>query len=266
MNKSLVFEQVEKDIAVVTINRPSLRNAINEDVIEGLEQAVNKINSEDNIKVMILTGKGQAFCSGGNVKDMKSKENIFAGSPNELRLNYQRHIQRIPRALNDLKVPSIAAVNGAAYGAGCDISLMCDMRIACETAVFAESFITLGLIPGDGGAWFLPRAIGYGRAAEMLFTGQPVSAQKAAQWGMVNKVVESDQLLDEALHLARRIAQNPAHAIRMSKVLLKKSETSSLDSLLELSASLQALAHQTADHHEAVDAFIAKRKPEFKGE
>ena len=266
MNNSLEFELVEKDIAVITINRPDVRNAINEEVIEGIEQTVHKVNSEDNIKVLIITGSGKAFCSGGNVKDMKAKENIFAGSPNELRLNYQRHIQRIPAALNQLKVPSIAAVNGAAYGAGCDLSMMCDIRIACETAVFAESFIKLGLIPGDGGAWFLPRAIGYSRAAEMLFTGQPVSAHKALHWGMVNKVVEGDQLIDEAVHLAKRIAQNPAHAIRMSKRLLKESEKSSLESMLELSASLQALAHQTADHHEAVDAFLEKRVPKFTGE
>lgn len=266
MNKSLVFQLVDSDIAILTLNRPELRNAINEEIIEGFEQAVEKINSEEQIKVAIITGEGSAFCSGGNVKDMKSKESIFAGSGNELRRNYQKHIQRIPVALNQLKVPSIAAVNGAAYGAGCDLSMMCDMRIACETAVFAESFIKLGLIPGDGGAWFLPRAIGYGRAAEMLFTGQPVSAHKALQWGMVNKVVEADQLKDEAIHLAKRIAQNPGHAIRMSKLLLKESETASLNTLLELSASLQALAHQTDDHMEAVDAFLEKRDPVFKGE
>ncbi|MCG8670743.1 MAG: crotonase/enoyl-CoA hydratase family protein [Pseudomonadales bacterium] len=266
MNKSLVFSLIDKDIAVITLSRPESRNAVNEEIIEGIEQTVQKVNSEEQIKVLIVTGSGQAFCSGGNVKDMKAKENIFAGSPNELRRNYQRHIQRIPLALNQLKVPSIAAVNGAAYGAGCDLAMMCDMRIACETAVFAESFIKLGLIPGDGGAWFLPRAIGYGRAAEMLFTGQPVSAHKAAQWGIVNKVVEGDQLMDEAIHLAKRIAQNPAQAIRMSKLLLKESEKASLESMLELSASLQALAHQTADHHEAVDAFLEKRDPNFTGD
>ncbi|MCG8313605.1 MAG: crotonase/enoyl-CoA hydratase family protein [Pseudomonadales bacterium] len=266
MNKSLVFELVDTDIAILTLNRPDLRNAINEEIIEGFEQAVEKINSEEHIKVAIVTGKGSAFCSGGNVKDMKAKESIFAGSGNELRRNYQKHIQRIPVALNQLKVPSIAAVNGAAYGAGCDLSMMCDIRIACETAVFAESFIKLGLIPGDGGAWFLPRVIGYGRAAEMMFTGQPVSAHKAMQWGMVNKVVEADQLRDEAIHLAKRIAQNPGHAIRMSKLLLKQSEKASLDTLLEMSASLQALAHQTEDHMEAVNAFLEKREPEFKGE
>jgi enoyl-CoA hydratase/carnithine racemase len=266
MNNSLEFQQVEKDIAVITLNRPKVKNAINEEIIEGIEQTVEKVNSEDNIKVLVITGEGSAFCSGGNVKDMKAKESIFAGSANELRRNYQRHIQRIPKALNELRVPSIAAVNGAAYGAGCDLAMMCDIRIAGETAVFAESFIKLGLIPGDGGAWFLPRVVGYGRAAEMLFTGQPVSAHKAAQWGMVNKVVEDDQLLSEAISMARRIAQNPVHAIRMSKLLLKESERASLNSMLELSASLQALAHQTEDHHEAVDAFLENRDPEFKGE
>lgn len=266
MNPSLVFQQIEDGIALVTMNRPEVRNAIDEDMIDGFEQVVKKINLDGSIRVMILTGAGSAFCAGGNVKDMQSRSNIFSGAPAQLRLNYQQHIQRIPLALQDLKVPAIAAVNGPAYGAGCDISLMCDMRIAAESATFAESFIKLGLIPGDGGAWFLPRAIGRARAAEMTFTGEPVDATTAAQWGLVNQTVPADQLMPEALNLARRIARNPGVALRMSKQLLKESEQQSLASLLEMSSAMQALAHYTQDHAEAVDAFLAKRPPQFKGE
>lgn len=266
MNPSLKFQLAEGDIAIITMNRPDVRNAIDEDMIDGFERAVQKINSEDHIKAVILTGAGSAFCAGGNVKDMQAKSNIFGGSPAQIRNNYQRHIQRIPLAIYDLRVPAIAAVNGPAYGAGCDISLMCDMRIASENATFAESFIKLGLIPGDGGAWFLPRTIGRARAAEMSFTGDPIDAATAAQWGLVNRTVPADRLMDEALQLARRIARNPAQAIRMSKQLLKESERQSLPSLLEMSAAMQALAHFTRDHEEAVEAFVAKREPRFTGE
>ena len=266
MNESLQLTLIDKDIALLTMNRPKVMNAINEDIIDGIELAVEKINDEDNIKVLVLTGAGKAFCAGGNVKDMKDKSGIFAGTPQELRRNYQKYIQRIPMAFHKLQVPAIAAVNGAAFGAGCDISLMCDMRIASENATFAENFIKLGLIPGDGGAWLLPRVIGPARAAEMTFTGKPINAQKALSWGMVNQVVEPDQVLEEALRLARQIAVNPAYAIRMSKQLLKESEKSELTSLLQLSASLQALAHHTADHDEAVNAFLESRDPQFVGE
>lgn len=266
MNKSLQFTLIDKDIALLTLNRPEVLNAIDEDIIDGIEMAVEKINTEENIKVLVITGAGSAFCSGGNVKDMKEKGGIFAGSAQELRKNYQKHIQRIPMAFSKLQVPSIAAVNGAAYGAGCDLSLMCDMRIAAESAVFAESFIKLGLIPGDGGAWLLPRVIGPARAAEMTYTGKPVNAEKALSWGMVNKVVEPELVVEEALRLARQIAANPSHAIRMSKQLLKESEKADLSTLLQLSASFQALAHHTFDHDEAVNAFLEKRDPQFQGE
>lgn len=266
MNSSLVFELIEKDIAIVTLNRPELRNAINDEIISGIELSVDKVNSEEHIKVLIITGAGKAFCSGGNVKEMHARAGMFSGNSYDIRRAYQRNIQRIPRALSKLQVPAIAAVNGAAYGAGCDLALMCDMRIAGETATFAESFIKLGLVSGDGGSWFLPRVIGPARAAELTYTGQAISAQKAEQWGMVNKVVESDQVLDEAIRLARRVASNPAHAIRMAKQLLSSSETQTLDGMLDNAASLQSLAHHTMDHREAVEAYVDDREPNFTGE
>ena len=266
MNSSLKFQLLEDNIALLTMNRPEVRNAIDEDMIDGFERAVAKINSEEQIKVLILTGAGSAFCAGGNVKDMQSRSSIFAGTPAQLRTNYQRHIQRIPLALQALRVPAIAAVNGPAYGAGCDISLMCDMRVASEQATFAESFIKLGLIPGDGGAWFLPRAVGRARAAEMSFTGDPIDAATALDWGLVNRVVPAGDLINSAVELAQRVARNPAQAIRMAKQLLQESERQSLSSLLEMSAAMQAIAHFTHDHEEAVNAFLDKRPPNFRGD
>ena len=200
------------------------------------------------------------------MKDMRDKKGMFGGTPNEIRDGYRNGIQRIPLAINNLEVPIIAAVNGAAIGAGCDLTMMCDMRIASEKALFAESFVKVGLIPGDGGAWFLPRVIGLSRANEMAFTGEPVTAETALAWGMVSQVVEPDKLLDAANKLALRIAANPPSALRMTKRLIKEGEHAKLDSLLEMSASLQALAHQTKDHAEAVDAIIEKRTPNFTGE
>jgi enoyl-CoA hydratase/carnithine racemase len=163
-------------------------------------------------------------------------------------------------------VPTIAAVNGPAIGAGCDLSLMCDLRIASTAAVFAESFVKVGLIPGDGGAWLLPRAIGNARAAEMAFTGEPIDAAKALDWGLVSQLTEPEELLSAAHALAARVAANPPQVLRMTKKLLREGQHQSLESLLELSAAMQSIAHHTRDHHEAVAAMLERRSPEFTGE
>ena len=223
-------------------------------------------NADHDVRVVILTGAGKAFSSGGNVKHMRDREGMFAGTPAEIRQGYRHAVQRIPQAMASLEVPAIAAVNGAAIGAGCDLTLMCDIRIAAESAVFAESFVKVGLIPGDGGAWFLPRAIGLSRASEMAFTGDPIDATTALEWGLVSRVVRDAELLDAARTLAARIATNPPHVLRMTKSLLRHGQATSLDALLELSAAMQAVAHHTSDHHEAVDALLAKRAPRFTGE
>ena len=160
-------------------------------------------------------------------------------------------------------MPTIAAVNGPAIGAGLDLVTMCDIRIASERATFAESFVKVGIVPGDGGAWLLPRAVGMAAASEMAFTGEALSATQALEYRLVSRVVPHETLLDEAMAIARKIAANPAGVLRMTKRLLREGERSSLESLLELSASYQAHAHQTADHHEAVNAFIEKRPPNF---
>lgn len=251
----------------LTLNRHETRNAISDnEMIEAIENACKKINADPEVRVVILTGAGSAFSSGGNIKDMRDKKGMFGGTPVQLRDGYRFGIQRIPLAVNSLEVPVIAAVNGPAIGAGCDLAMMCDLRIASEKAVFAESFVKVGLIPGDGGAWFLPRVIGISRANEMAFTGDPVDAETALAWGMVSRVVAPEKLLEEANKLAARISVNPPTALRMTKKLLKESEHCRLDSLLEMSASLQALAHQTHDHEEAVMAIIEKRAPQFTGD
>ncbi|SCL74068.1 crotonase/enoyl-CoA hydratase family protein [Micromonospora peucetia] len=260
---------VERDGAVETwtINLPEARNPISgDDVIDALVARVDAVNADRAVRAVILTGAGSAFSAGGNVKDMADRVGLFGGAPHELRDSYRRGIQRIPRAMYACDVPLIAAVNGAAVGAGCDLALMCDLRIASERAFFAESFVKLGIIPGDGGAWLLPRAVGAARAAEMALTGDRVDAATALEWGLVSRVVPHGELLAEARRLADRVAANPPHAVRMAKKLLREAQHQSLDSILELSAAMQALAHQTRDHEEAVRAFLDRRDPHFTGE
>lgn len=255
------------DIVVWTIDNPDQRNPISDEAtIEALEAAVGAANRDHSLRVAILTGAGTAFSAGGNVKHMRDKAGMFGGTPAELRQGYRHGIQRIPKALYHCEIPTIAAVNGPAVGAGCDLALMCDMRIASTTATFAESFVRLGLIPGDGGAWLLPRAVGMARASQLAFTGATIDAATALDWGMVNEVVEPDQLLDTAHRLAAQIAANPPHALRMTKRLLREGQHQSLETLLELSAAMQAITHHTTDHHEAVAAMLERRAPEFTGD
>jgi len=163
-----------------------------------------------------------------------------------------------------LNVPTIAAVNGAAVGAGCDLATMCDIRIGSERAMFAESFVKLGIIPGDGGAWFLPRAVGYSNACKMAFSGEPVRAEEALQMGLMSELVEGDALVPRALELAASIASNPPHAVRLTKQLMRASEKSSLDELLDKSAAFQAVCHAEPDHAEAVAAFFEKRNGHYR--
>ncbi len=265
MTEPLIYEQNE-GIVTLTINRPEERNALSDDLIfNAFMNAADRINKDNSVRCVILTGKGKAFSAGGNVKHMKDKEGLFAGTPTELRQGYRHGIQKIPLAFYNLEVPTIAAVNGPAVGAGCDLACMCDIRIAGKSAKFAESFVKLGIIPGDGGAWFLPRTIGRSRAAELTFTGEMIDADTALDWGMVSKVVEDDDLMTAALDLAGRIAKNPPHALRLSKKLMREGEHTRLDSLLEMSAAFQALSHYTEDHAEAIDAFFEKRDGNFKG-
>ena len=181
----------------------------------------------------------------------------------QTRKNYIHGIQRIPLAFEKLDVPVIAAINGPAIGAGLDLACMCDIRIASSTAVFAESFVKLGLVPGDGGAWLLPRVVGFAKASELALTGDSIDAQEALNCGLVSKVVEPASLMDIAKKMAEKIASNPVHAVRMTKRLLREGQKTDLATLLEMSAAFQALAHATDDHKEAVAALLEKRTPQF---
>lgn len=254
----------EGAILILTMSQPETRNALTgNSAVDEFVQACDAVRRDSSVRVVILTADGPVFSSGGNVKDMLRYQTQQL-MPETIREEYRNGIQRLPKALYNLDVPVIAAVNGPAIGAGLDLSCMCDIRIASEKATFAESFVKVGIVPGDGGAWLLPRAVGASKAAEMAFTGDALSADQALACGLVSRVVPHEQLLDAALALARRIAANPGGVLRMTKRLLREGERSTLESLLETSAAYQAIAHMGDDHHEAVRAFIDKRTPQFK--
>jgi 2-(1,2-epoxy-1,2-dihydrophenyl)acetyl-CoA isomerase len=262
------FLQLERRgrVAVLTLSRPDKLNALPEiGDGEAFRDACEAIDADPEIRCAVITGAGRAFSAGGDVKAMQSRTELFEGGGIAIRERYRRIVHRIVRSVYELQVPLIAAVNGPAVGLGCDLAGIADIRLASDRARFGVPFVKLGIIPGDGGAWLLPRTIGYARAAELLFTGDLIDAATAAQWGLVNRVVPHEQLMDEAMVLAGRIAAQPPHALRLAKALLRQGRESSYEAVLEMSASAQALSHLTEDHLEGVTAHVEKRAPDFRG-
>lgn len=258
------FDQ-QGNVAVFTLNDPETRNALSPALTDALVAACERVNADVDIRCVVLRAEGPAFCSGGNIKRMYAREGHFEGGPAETRRHYLHGVQRITRALYNLEVPIIAAVQGPAIGAGLDFALMCDIRLCAPEARFAESFIKLGLVSAAGGAWFLHRKLGPSLAAELTFTGDEFDAEQALAMGVVSRIVPNETLEAEALAVAQRIARHPPQSIRLNKRLLRDSANLDLDAALELAASLQALVQHTADQHEAVAAVIEKREPKFTG-
>jgi 2-(1,2-epoxy-1,2-dihydrophenyl)acetyl-CoA isomerase len=262
----VLYEQTGR-IVTLTLNRADSRNAIgsHQDCIE-LVEAIERADNDPGVSCVILTGDGKSFSAGGNLKSMKERNGIGPlDAPDATRANYKRGVQRVPLALWECEVPMIAAINGHAIGLGLDLACLCDIRIASDTAKFASTFIKMGIVPGDGGAWILPRAVGLSKAAEMIYTGEMLDAKAALECGLISRVVPVDKLMAEARQLAESIAANPAKALRLAKRLVREGQQQRLADVLELSAAFQALAHETRDHAEALDAFLEKRDPQFTG-
>src|SRR3954471_10725700 len=265
MSDKVLYRQ-DGPIVTITLNDPGMRNPISErTMVDAIVAALDRLNQDRTARGGILTGAGSAFSSGGDLRAMQQAFEERADKPALTPQYYKFGIQRIPLAFEKLDVPIIAAVNGPAIGAGLDLACMCDMRIAAESARFAESFVKVGIVPGDGGAWLLPRVVGYSKACEMAFTGDMLDAAEALACGLVSRVGPDAELLDAARALAERIAVNPPYAVRMAKRLLREGQHTRLSTLLEMSAAFQALAHSTEDHKEAVGAMLEKRKPTFTG-
>ena len=257
---------VQGRVATLTMNRDDVRNELTgTKLVDDIERTVTWINANEAISALIITGAGKAFSSGGNVKHMLNREGSFGGDVYEVQKRYREGIQRIPLALHQLDVPSIAAINGPAIGAGFDLACMCDIRVAADTATMAESFVNVGIIPGDGGAWFLQRLVGYQKAAELTFSGRVIKAAEAKELGIVLDVVPGTSLLERAQELAASFAAKPPQALRLTKRLMKSAQRMELRDFLDHCAVFQGMCHNTEDHLEAVSAMLDKREPKFVG-
>lgn len=249
-------------VAVLTLDRDDVRNALTGTaLVDDLLQTLAWAEAAPEVAVLVVTGAGAAFCAGGNVKEMAERKGIFAGSALDVQEQYRQGIQRLPRAMHRSDLVLVAAVNGPAVGAGFDLANMCDLRLAAEGARFGETFVNLGIIPGDGGAWFLQRLVGFQRAAELTLTGRLIDAQEALRLGLLLEVTTADRLLPRTLELASQIAAKPPQALRLAKRLLRMARRQDLDDFLEQCAAFQGMAHQTAEHQAALQAFLAKGKP-----
>lgn len=258
--------ELSERVALLTFRRNDVRNALTGTaLVDDILATLDWVNRTPEVSVLIMTGDGTAFSSGGNVKDMRDRQGLFSGSVLSIQDKYRQGIQRVPLAMERTEVPLIAAVNGPAIGAGFDLACMCDIRVGSVDAVVGETFINLGIIPGDGGAWFLQRLLGYQKAAELTFTGRLVNADEALAMGIFLQVTEAAGLLERARELAAAIAAKPPHAVRMTKRLMKAAQRGGLNDFLDLCACFQGMSHHTDDHREAIAAFLEKRVPIYGG-
>jgi enoyl-CoA hydratase/carnithine racemase len=255
---------IDGRIALLTFKRDDVRNALTgtalaDDICATLEWA----HANAGISVLILTGAGAGFSAGGNIKTMR--ERAMASTAAEMAHYYRHGIQRIPRAMRDCEVAVIAAVNGSAIGAGFDLANMCDIRIGSTESQFGETFVNLGLMAGDGGAWFLQRVVGVQRAAEMTLTGRIVKAEEAVRLGILLETVEPDRLLARAREIAAQIAAKPPLAVRYAKRTLRLAQEQGIEAHLEACAAFQGMLQKTEDHLEALAAFFDKRAGVYQG-
>ena len=263
---TLIRRERRAHVEIWTLDRADRLNALPDlEDGEAFAAACEAVNADREVRCVVLTGAGRAFSAGGDLKAMQQRRDLFAGSGAEIRERYRRVVHRIVRSLYGLEVPLVAAVNGPAMGLGCDIAGLADIRIASETASFGVPFLKLGILPGDGGAWLMPRNVGYARAAELLFTARTLDARTAMEWGLISRVVAPDRLMDEALEIAAEVAARAPEALRMTKPLLRQGRDATFDQILEMTAAMQALAHLTEDHAEGVTAALEKRGAVFTG-
>jgi 2-(1,2-epoxy-1,2-dihydrophenyl)acetyl-CoA isomerase len=251
---------VEDGVATLTLNRPDARNALNMELKRALAAALRAIPEDPGVRAVVLTGSGPAFSAGGDVKELDATRTALTSRN---RMRWLLHEVFVPLARLD--VPTVAAINGAAFGAGLSLALACDVVVASDAAVFSFAFSRMGLLPDCGALWFLPRRIGPGRAKELLFTARRFGAAEAQELGIVQRVVPAEELGMAAGALAGTLAAGPASALRMTKRLLEQAATSTLDEVAELESYAQGIAMSSAEHAEALLAFSERRDPDFRG-
>jgi 2-(1,2-epoxy-1,2-dihydrophenyl)acetyl-CoA isomerase len=255
MSEQLLFT-VTDGIARITLNRPERMNAFTFEMIDAWTAALQQCRTDDAVKVVLLTGAGNAFCSGGDIVEMGDR---LQHTPEQRKNELFNRIERIPLALEDLDKPVIAAVNGVATGAGMDMALMCDIRYAAQSARFAETYVKVGLVPGAGGAHFLPRLVGVSKALELFLTGDFLDAEEALRLGLVNKIFPDDALLEEVEKIARRMVRAPALTLRMTKRAIYQGMRNDLRTNLDLISSHYAIITASQEHKDLVNKFIAER-------
>lgn len=249
--------ETQDGLTILTLSDPKTRNAItNFELIADIKRLCVQLKNDPSAKVLIITGQDPVFSSGGNIKEMSARKGMFAGSPEELKDNYKKGIQSLTKAIYFLEIPTIAAINGPAIGAGLDLALTCDFRLASTKAILAESFINVGLIPGDGGAYLLSRIVGQAKALELALTGSRLTAHEALDIGLVSQVVDHDQLLEKTKKLAQTILKKSGPALRLTKKLFRKAERASLETILDLSAQYQAQCHFSPEHSAALQTLL----------
>ncbi|WP_175217187.1 enoyl-CoA hydratase-related protein [Achromobacter deleyi] len=245
-------------VVTLTLSHPDTLNRFS-DGSQFLELAghVRRANADPTTRVLVITGMGKAFCAGGDLRQMARREGFSAGDVAEVQARYRETVHQLPAALAEIDIPTIAAVNGPAYGAGCDLACFCDMRVAAESARFSVSFARLGIVAGDGGAWMLPRLVGRSKAMELAFTAEPIDAQEARRIGLVSEVTSDGALAQRVADLARGIARHPPAALRMHKRLLRDAEQHTLATHLDVVAAFQAIAHASDEHLRAVREVVS---------
>lgn len=267
-HNDIIYEKIE-GIAKIVLNRPKSYNAFSMDMLNGWYKALVDAGNDKKVRVIVITGAGKSFCAGGDIKalaagrgflHLNNEDTIEELSPVEIREMLSGIIHRIPLTIGQLEKPVIAAINGPAMGAGLDMALACDIRIASEEAILSESYINLGITPGNGGAYFLPRLVGVAKALELLWTGDRISAAEALRIGLVNRVVPAHQLEEETLNLARQIARKSPQVVRFLKKLVYQGLNSNLESSLDLVASHTAIVAGSEEQKKVLLAFLEKRE------